>query len=543
MTRAGLPVPPAGDTEASGADPGGRAFIRSSGVIGGLTLVSRLAGFVREVLLARAYGTSTPGSAIVVAQNIPNVARSALSEDVAQGALVPLMAPEIAAGEAAAARRLAAASALAGTAILTVVAIALWFGAGGLVALTAPDQSAALHELAVEGLRILLPAVALNGVLASYSAYLAAAGRFGAVGLGPLLSNVPVLVALIVAPGLSVQAAMAAISGGYLLQAGYLAAVAARGRPPGAARASLEPFPWARLRQAGALAVPVMISLGMANLSGVVDVAFASVADHGGPAALDKAFRLVLVPYGVLAMSIGIVALPALARAAGRSRPAFDAELGRATWLQAALLLPVGVALALLAQDVIHLAYERGAFGPASTRLTTNALVGCAVALPAMGLTLVGTRAWTSRRRPWVPAAAASVGLLANAGLDAVLVGPLGLAGIGLATAAVHAVVGFGLIAAGAGDRRALGRAAAAFAFRLGALVAVAAGAGIGVAAAAGGAPDLVADGAGLVVGLAVLLLGARPAGVTQYREIAAAFVHQDEREPDDGPAGSGKGR
>ena len=541
MTQAGVPeTRPAGTPP---ADPAGRAFIRSSGVIGGLTLASRLAGFVREVLLARAFGTSTPGSAIVVAQNIPNVARSALSEDVAQGALVPLMAPEIAAGEAAAARRLTAASALAGTAILTLVAIVLWFAAGGLVALTAPDQPEALHRLAVEGLHILLPAVALNGVLASCSAYLAAAGRFGAVGFGPVLSNVPVLVALIVAPGLSMQAAVAAISGGYAVQAAYLAAAASRGREPVAPHAVLEGFPWARLRQAGALALPVMLSLGMANLSGVVDVAFSSVAAHGGPAALDKAFRLVLVPYSVLAMSIGIVALPAMARAAGRGGAGFDAELGRATWLQAALLLPAGVALALLAHDVIHLAYERGAFGPESTRLTTNALVGCAVALPAMGLTLVGTRAWTSRRRPWVPAAAASAGLIANAGLDAVLVGPLDLAGIGLATAIVHAVVGFGLIATGAADRRALGRAAAAFALRLGGLVAVAAGVGLGVAAAASAAPDLVAHGAGLVAGLAVLLLGARPAGVTQYHEIAAAFVHRGERELDNVPAERKKGR
>ena len=132
---------------------------------------------------------------------------------------------------------------------------------------------------------------------------------------------------------------------------------------------------------------------------------------------------------GVFAVAIGVVALPSLARAA-LDRGDFDGELVRAVRLQAVILLPLAVATALLADDIVDIAYERGAFNEASSALTSDALVGVAVALPALGLSLVGTRAWISRRRPWTPALVATVGLVLNAGLDAALIGPLGVMGI-----------------------------------------------------------------------------------------------------------------
>ena len=189
------------------------------------------------------------------------------------------------------------------------------------------------------------------------------------------------------------------------------------------------------------LAPPIVISLSMANLSGVVDMAFSSLVSVGAPAALDKAFRLVLLPYGVFAVAIGVVALPSLARAA-LDHGDFDGELVRAVRLQAVILLPLAVATALLADDIVGIAYERGAFNEASSALTSDALVGVAVALPAMGLSLVGTRAWISRQRPWTPALLATARARLNAGLDAALIGPLGVMGIGFATAVVHAGAG-----------------------------------------------------------------------------------------------------
>ena len=125
----------------------------------------------------------------------------------------------------------------------------------------------------------------------------------------------------------------------------------------------------------------------------------------------------------------------------------------------AALLVPAAVALGLLSDELVGLAYERGEFDAASRALTADALVGFAFALPALGLSLVGTRAWISKRRPWPPTAATFVGLLVNAGLDALLIGPLGVAGIGIATAVAHGSVGLSLMLTASEDSPTRGRA------------------------------------------------------------------------------------
>ena len=274
-------------------------------------------------------------------------------------------------------------------------------------------------------LQLLVPVIVFNGLLGAASASLVSERRFGIVGAGAVVSNVPVLIGLAANPGASVELVAVLLMAGYGVQAAYLglfAFAARRSRP----RVPLTPEQKARVRKelkkVGLLAPPIMLAIGMANLSGIIDLAFSSLVSTGAPAAFDKAFRLVALPYGVFAVAIGIVALPALVtrEARVRRRPGADAALRRDH------PLPDRRRGGFLADELSASHTSAGSSTRRAANLTADALVGLSFALPALGFSLVGTRAWIGRQRPWTPATLAVVGVVVNGALNAVLIGPLG---------------------------------------------------------------------------------------------------------------------
>ena len=267
-----------------------------------------------------------------------------------------------------------------------------------------------------------------------------------------------------------------------LLVAGFVLQVALQGvfAWAGRRRPSVWVGMWSpQLRLVGSLAIPVALALGASAFSGLVDTAFSTLVGSGGPAALDKAIRLILVPYGVFAVAIGVIVMPAFVRARVEGDSTFDSELVQAVRLQASILVPAGLLVGLLAHSIVHIVYERGSFNADSARLTSHALVGMAFVLPAFGLGLIGSRAWLSRKRPWFPATLMAVGVGLNAFLDWLLLPWLGLFGIGLATAIVHTVVGGVLVITAARNAPSVVRQLSSFFARLAVVLGVSAGASI----------------------------------------------------------------
>lgn len=499
------------------------SFLRSSAVVGLLTLLSRLTGFIREILVASAFGTTSAASSLVVAQTVPNLSRALASEEVAHGALVPALAQLEAQRRKAAEQRLVWSAAACATIVLAAVTLAVLGAASFVAEAIAPGQREQEQEQTATLMRLLAPVILFNGLLGASSALLVTKGRFAAVGLGATFSNIPVLLGLLLVPGATVEQVALLLVAGYALQAIFLFFAATRGRlrissllPPKGPERSVF---MQDLRGVVVVAPPIVISLGMANLSGIVDMAFCSLISTGAPAAFDKAFRLVLLPYGVFALAIGIVALPGLSRAVGHATR-FDQEVARAVRLQAVVLVPLAVIIGVVAPDLVRIAYERGEFDARSSALTANALIGAAVALPALGLSLVGTRAWFARQQPWRPARIAAIGLVFNAILDAVLIRPFGVMGVGLATAAVHSTVGTYLLVTAATDSRALAKTLVVFAVRLGIVVSVAAGLGAALLAVSGA----MSPWPSVLLGLGSMPLVARMIGLTDYQALMGAL-------------------
>jgi putative peptidoglycan lipid II flippase len=473
------------------------------------TFIGRIIGFAREVLLASAFGTSAPASALVIAQTIPNLSRALVSEEVARGALLPVLSEELAAEDDGDHRAwaLTRAFAAASTLILLVVSLAVALTASLTVGLIAHGNAA--QGQAVELLRILVPLVVLNGAIAAASGYLVAQRRFGAAGAGAALFNLPLVLALVLVAHLTIVEAALLIVAGALFQALYQILAARRLAPRRAAVVNR-----AQLKMVFRLSLPVALALGAANFSGLIDIAFSSGVAAGAPAAFDKAFRVMLVPYSVFAVAVAVVAMPSLVEAALARDGRFADELLAATRLQAALLATPAVVVGVWATPIVRFVFERGAFDTSSTKLTSNALAGMAFVLPALGLSLLGTRAWLSQKRAWIPAAAGVAGMALNALLDWVLVTPLGLFGLGLATAVVHASVGVVLLVTAVPKPRRFALRFASFAARLGLVNGVAAAAAGGILWGGTSVPRVMAA---IVGGVVVLALLARLFGVSEY--------------------------
>ncbi|WP_349369571.1 murein biosynthesis integral membrane protein MurJ [Salinarimonas sp.] len=499
--------------------------------VAGAAGLSRVLGFLRDVLIAAALGAGPAADAFLIALRIPNVARRTLAEGALTAGFAPLYARTRAEeGEAAAARL--AGEALAGLAALLAAIVALgMIGAGLLVLAVAAGLAGegATRALAADLTRLALPAVVVLGLAGLLSAVLAARGRVVALALAPLATNAVLIAALLVAPArVDDPARLAALLAASVTAAGLvqLAVVALAVRRAGGvalARPRLGP----RLRAVLRLAGPALVTVGSVELILLAATQVASFTP-GAVARLYYAERLVQLPLGLVAAAATTVLLPRLAghvRAADLRAAA--AAQNRA--LEAAFLLAVPAAAALVALDatLVRALFARGAFGEAEVAATAAILSGVALGLPAAAAGKILLQGGFAREsaRPGLLATGAGIAatLAAGAALSAAF-GPFGL-GLGVATGLATQA---GVLALGAaraegwapdarlGDRLARILAAAAV---LAAWLVALDGPGLDQALGAVGALAALCVSGGAVYALAAVLLGAvRPADLAAWR-------------------------
>jgi putative peptidoglycan lipid II flippase len=232
------------------------------------------------------------------------------------------------------------------------------------------------------------------------------------------------------------------------------------------------------------LMLPVTLGLGLINLNLLVNTWFAAGVDKElGPAAMDKAFRIYMLPQGMFSVAVAAVLFPALSRrAAARDGPGFRALVGSGLRQIAFLLIPAAAICAALATPIVRLLYEHGHFTPANTAIVASCLAAFSLGLAFNGAMLLLNRAFFSMQRAWVPTYVAIANLIVNATLDWVLSSRLGVWSIPLATSVAN-IVGVVLLylelrpVAGRLDERELVRALV----RIAAATALAVGAAYGV--------------------------------------------------------------
>ena len=407
---------------------------RATLTVGGLTALSRVAGFARDLLVAAALGAGPVADAFFVSLKLANFLRRLFAEGAFSAAFVPLFA-RIAEAEG---RRQAAR--FAGQ-VLSVLALALagvvlageilmpWL-VRGLATGFEPDS--VRFTLSVELGRLTFPYLFFISLAALLSGVLQAGHRFAAAAFAPVLLNAVLIAVLLLSGAKGGPAARLLAWGVAAAGALQLAWVAVA-----AARAGLMPRPTAPrlpppVRRLLALIGPGVLGIGVVQANLLVGSWFATHLPAGTVAYLFYADRLVQLPLGIVGVALGTALLPALSQAERQGQVAHG-MLNRAIELALLLGLPAAVGLGVLAEPIIRMLFERGAFGGEATLATSQVLAGLALGLPAYVLAKVLAPAFYAREDTRAPVRVAAAALLVNVAAASLLTGPLGHVGIALA--------------------------------------------------------------------------------------------------------------
>lgn len=414
------------------------SLFRSIATVGGFTMLSRITGLMREMMIAQYMGAGAVADAFFVAFRFPNLFRSLFAEGAFNAAFVPLFTGKLTAEGAAEARSFAEQS-------LTVMALVLGVFVA-LVELAMPWAIYALApgfaevqgklDLAVELSRICFPYLLFISLTSLQAGVLNSVGRFAAAAGTPVLLNVVAmaglwaLAPLTATPGHAL--AWGTFAAGIAQFAWLVFSVRKAGMPLRLVRPRLTP----EVKLLGKRIVPGAVGAGVYQVNLVVNTMIASTVANGAVSYLNYADRVNQLPLGVVGIAIGTALLPLLSRQlkAGDLDGARDSQ-NRAMEFALLMTLPAAAALMVLAEPVIRVLFQRGSFGPAETTATATALIAFAIGLPAYVLVKVLTPAFFAREDTRTPVKVAGATMALNVALNLALVGPLAHVGMALSTA------------------------------------------------------------------------------------------------------------
>lgn len=402
-------------------------LLRRTLLLGSLTFLSRLLGFVRESVMAALLGAGAAADAFFVAFRWPNMVRQLLADGIAQPALLPLLLPlrdDATAFRALLGRLLL--SVATGLSLLTMLA---WLAAPLLSLLLAPGYADDPTQwvLATELLRITLPYVLLAGAGAVLVAALFVHERDVAAGLWPLLPNLALIaVPLALAGGgwTSMHDAAAALLVGGLLQLLLPLYICWRLRLLGRPRTTRQD---PRLRQFLGLLWPSLLGGVVLSANALVGTLLASFLAAGSISWLYLADRLLQFPQGIIGGALAAVLLQQLGLAIARGETSRnDAITAWATRLCWWLALPTTLALLLLAEPLAWTVFGYGQFTANDVRMCALATAAMGLGLPAFLLARVRAAALYAAQDRRTPLCAALASLAVNSTLGVVAVICLG---------------------------------------------------------------------------------------------------------------------
>ncbi len=352
---------------------------RATGLMGGLTVTSRILGLLRDIAQAAILGTGMAADAFTLGFIIPNTLRRLFGESTTSAAFVPTYVETLGKDSRRDAFRLGSRIlTLVGTVLLVLVAAGM-IAAPLLVRLFAPGfaEIPGKTQLATGLLRLLFPYILVVGCAAVVGGILHAHRHFTAPASAPILFNLSALAGILllsrwIFPRQPVWGySIGVLFGGVLQLLVQIPALRRRGfsfRPD---------FNWStpKIRRIGKLAFPALVGLLAAEVNIIIDKMIASMLEPGSVAALAYGNRIMQFPQGVFAISLATALLPTLSRqtSSGKLRDA-GRTLGKATLALAAFMIPATICMVLLARPVVEVLLARGAFTQQSTILTSSAL-------------------------------------------------------------------------------------------------------------------------------------------------------------------------
>lgn len=402
-------------------------------------LLSRVAGFSRDIFVAYFLGSSRYADLWYLGLRTPNVIQNLLGEGTLSSSFIPVYSRLIAAGRRSDAARLAgAALGLVGTVAFALALVGVLLAPAivtGLFPRLGPDAAATLSVL----LRILFPMTALFVVSAWALGILNSHGRHFISYAAPVVWNLAIIAAAVLAaatlpPGAGtgearfvIWLAWGALAGGLaqvLVQLPFLWRFVRRVRPTLDARVE-------GLAEVRANFGPALIGRGVVNLSGLLDAFLAALLVQGAVAHLSRATALYLLPISIFAMAVSAAQLPNLARLLEADPGEFSRQLGGSLRTLSFVLLPTTVFYVIFGDLVVETVFERGGFTADDTRVVHLVLAAYSLGLLASGRSRLLVAAFFALSDTRAPARIATLRVGVSALVGAALMLPLDTIGVG----------------------------------------------------------------------------------------------------------------
>ena len=428
-----------------------RGLLGSTAKVGGYTLMSRILGFVRDVVIARAFGASLGADAFFVAFRIPNLLRRLFAEGAFSQAFVPVVSEYRSQRSHAEVKDLAAHTAGALGGVLVLVTAAGVVAAPVLITVFAPGflQQGEKYELAVQMVRITFPYILFISLTSFAAGILNSYGRFGVPAFTPVLLNLSLIGAAVWLAPLMAQPVTALAWGVLLAGVAQLAF-----QLPFLHRLGMLVGPRLRrghdgVRRILRLIVPALFGVSVAQINLLVDTLIASFLVTGSISWLYYSDRMVEFPLGVFGVALATVILPNLSQRHAEGTPeAFSKTMDWALRWVLLLALPAAVGLALLAGPILTTLFNYGRFGEHDVQMASLSLVAYASGLLGFVMIKVLAPGYFARQDTRTPVRVGVVAMLANIALNLALVVPLKHAGLALATS-LSAYINAGLLLRG----------------------------------------------------------------------------------------------
>lgn len=363
------------------------SLLKSAATISGLTLVSRITGVIRDMLIARYFGATAATDAFYVAFRLPNMLRRLFAEGAFQQAFVPMLSDvrENASPERCA-RFIDHVFTVLGLAVFAasvlgvlIAPVLVWLIASGL------SSNPEAFDLASGLTRFMFPYIAFMSLVALAASILNTLKHFAIPAATPVLLNISFIgFTVLVAPRLSEPIwalAFAVIAGGVLQLGTQVVALMRLGvfiRP----RGLRESFSDEGVRRVMKLMVPALFGVGVAQLSIIINTNIASHLGHGAVTWLNYADRLMEFPTALLGTALGTVLLPGLSAAYAKADDArYNRLLDHGLRLVMLVGIPASIGLWLTADALVAFLFQGKSFTPDDVAKTGAAVVGYAVGL------------------------------------------------------------------------------------------------------------------------------------------------------------------
>ncbi len=414
-----------------------KGLLKSSISVSAMTFLSRILGFVRDVIIARIFGASLVADAFFIAFKIPNFLRRLFAEGAFSLAFVPIFAEYKEQRGEAEVKRLADGVAASLGLILLVVTVVGVLAAPLLVMIFAPGfiGNEGKFELAVDMLRITFPYIFFISLTAFAGSILNTYGRFAVPAFTPVLLNISLIFAAIVMAPYFDQPIMALAWGVFiagvaqlLFQLPFLAKINMLPRPRRGADVE-------GVRRIKKLMLPAIFGSSVAQINLLIDTLIASFLVTGSISWLYYSDRLVEFPLGVFGVALATVILPKLSQQHTLASPVqFSHTLDWALRWVLVIAAPATVGLMLLAEPMLVTLFQYGAFSQHDVTMAGKSLLAYSLGLGAFIMVKILAAGFYSRYDMKTPVKIAIIAMVVNMVLNLVLVFPLAHAGLALAT-------------------------------------------------------------------------------------------------------------